>query len=57
MYRFRDRSQIATNELVALGLGNPSVSVPCNRERTRPGSHTHMIEVIGLALVDQLNEG
>ena len=28
---------------VVFGLGNPSVSVPRNEERTRPGSLTHVI--------------
>ena len=27
---FRDHPQITTTKLVALGLGNPSVSVPCD---------------------------
>ena len=31
----RDHAQITTSKLVVLGLGNPSVSVPHNRERTR----------------------
>ena len=35
-----------TTELVALGLRNPSVSVPRNRERTGPGFLTHVIYTI-----------
>ena len=34
----RDQPQFTTTELVTLGLGNPSVSVPRNGERIRPGS-------------------
>ena len=39
----RGHAQITTTKLVALGLGNPSVSVPRNRERTRPGSLADVI--------------
>ena len=43
-----------TTKLVALELSNPSVSVPCNGQRTQPGSLAqviYMAEVIG-ALAD-----
>ena len=39
----RDHRQITTNKMVALGRGNPSVSLPRNGERTRPGSFTQVI--------------
>ena len=39
----RDHAQNTTTKLVAFGLGNPSVSVPRNGERTRPGSLAHVI--------------
>ena len=39
----KDKQQIMTTKLVAFGLGNPSVTVPRNRERTQPGSHAQVI--------------
>ena len=39
----RDHPYITTTKLVAHRLGNPSVSVPRNREPTRPGSLAHVI--------------
>ena len=39
-----DHPQITTTKLVALGLGNPSMSVHRNGERTRPGSLAQVIQ-------------
>ena len=33
----RDHAQITSTKVVAFGLGNPSVSVPCNGDRTNIG--------------------
>ena len=38
----RDHAQITTTEVVAFGLGNPSVSIPRNGKRTRQGSLTNV---------------
>ena len=43
--------------MVALGLGNPSVSVPRNGERTRPGSLTHMVKVFGAQINGPIRKG
>ena len=39
----RGHAQITTTKVVALGPVNPSVSVPRNGKRTRPGSLAHVI--------------
>ena len=39
----RDYAQITTTKLVALGLGNPSVSVPSYGEWTRTGYRAQVI--------------
>ena len=39
----QDHAQITITKLVALGLGNPSLSVHCNGEGTRLGFLTHVI--------------
>ena len=41
---FRDHAKITTTKLVALTLGNLSVSIPHNGERTRPGSLACVID-------------
>ena len=43
--QLRDRAQISATKLDVYWLGNPSVSVPRNGERTRPGSLTHGIHI------------
>ena len=43
IYQIWDHAQITTINLVALGLGNPSVSVLHNGERTRPASLAQVI--------------
>ena len=42
-HKIRDHPQIRTTKLVALGLGNPSMSVPHNGEWPGPGSLVHVI--------------
>ena len=37
-------NEITTTKVVALGLGNPSVSVPHNGEQIRPGSLAHVMQ-------------
>ena len=43
----REPAQITTNEVVALGLGNPSVFVSHNGERTQLGSLAHVMHCHG----------
>ena len=60
LHYLRDHAQIATTKVVTFGLRNPSVSVSCNGERTRPGSLAHVIHdrsYWGHILVDQSEEG
>ena len=48
----RDHPQITITKLVTIGLGNPSLSIPCNGERTRLGSLAHVIH--GRSLLNKL---
>ena len=41
-----DHAQITTTEVVAIGLGNPSVFVPRDGDRARPGTLAHVIHYL-----------